>query len=375
MSNRIELDAPDIGTIEKEQVCAAIDSGFVSSFGPWVGEFERQFAQLVGVPRAVAIQSGTAALHMALHVLGIKAGDEVILPSTTFAATLHAVMYVKATPVIVDVDRDTWCLSVDAFKAAITSKTKAVIPVHLYGNACDMEAITSIAAAKGIFVVEDATESLGALMSGRHLGTWGDMGCYSFNGNKLMTTGSGGMMVARSTDILERVGYLINQTNPREGMEGYQEVGFNYRMPNLNAALGIAQLSRFKGFIGLKKTFHQIYETQLEKSGLCLMQKTYPGAEPSWWFTAVLLKNAAEVLHVQKYLKNSGIPSRGIFKPLHTLGYAKVFQKGSCDNAQMLYERGLCLPSSTLNTEEMINSVCGAIKQALKLSEAKKEIN
>jgi len=160
MSDQIELDAPDIGAVEKEQVCAAIDSGFVSSFGPWVAEFEHQFAQTVCVSSAVAIQSGTAALHMALHVLGVKEGDEVIIPSTTFAATLHAVMYVKATPVIVDVDQDTWCLSVDAFKAAITPRTKAVIPVHLYGNACDMVAITSIATAKDIFVVEDATESI-----------------------------------------------------------------------------------------------------------------------------------------------------------------------------------------------------------------------
>lgn len=369
MSDRIEFDAPDIGAIEKEYVCAAIDSGFVSSFGPLVGEFEQQFAELVGVPRAVAIQSGTAAMHMALYALGIKEGDEVILPSTTFAATLHAVLYVKATPVIVDVDPQTWCLSVDAFKAAISPKTKAVIPVHLYGNACDMQTITSIAASRGIFVVEDATESLGALILGRHLGTWGDIGCYSFNGNKLMTTGSGGMMVARSGGILDKVVYLINQANPREGIEGYQEVGFNYRMPNLNAALGKAQLSRFTSFLSLKKTFHRIYETQLGDSGLCLMQKSYPDVESSWWLTAALFKSSSEVQKVQEYLKKFGIPSRAIFKPLHTFKYAASFQRGKCDNAQMLFERGLCLPSSTLNSTEMVNHVCGVIKQALGLRE------
>lgn len=361
------LDAPDIGPLEKKQVCAAMDSGYVSTFGPFVGDFERQFAQLVGMQRAVAIQSGTAALHIALHVLGIKEGDEVILPAVTFAATLHAVMYVKAIPVIVDVDRDTWCLSPDAFKAAITPRTKAVIPVHLYGNACDMGSITTIAAAKGIFVVEDATESLGSLMAGRHLGTWGDIGCYSFNGNKLMTTGSGGMMVARSSGILQRVIYLINQANPREGMEGFQEVGFNYRMPNLNAALGMAQLSRFNDFIVLKKAFHKIYDTQLGKRGLCLMQKTYLGVDPSWWFTAVLFKSSTQVLGVQEYLSKLGIPSRRIFKPLHTFEYARNFQRGRCDNAQMIYKRGLCLPGSTLNNKEIIGNVCAAVKAALKL--------
>ena len=365
MIKTIHLDAPDIGTLEKEHVCAAIDKGYVSTYGPLVGEFENKFAELVGVERAVAIQSGTAALHMALHVLGIKEGDEVILPSTTFAATLHAVMYVKATPVIVDVDQDTWCLSVDAFKDAITSKTKAVIPVHLYGNSCDMEAITTIASLKGIFVVEDATESLGTTMSGRHSGTWGDIGCYSFNGNKMMTTGSGGMMVARSKDALQRVIYLINQANPREGMDGYQEPGFNYRMPNLNAALGMAQLSRLSNFMDLKKDFHSIYDTELGKSGKCILQKTCPGAEPSWWFTAILLKSADEKRKVEVHLKGSKIPSRGIFKPLHTIGYSKVYQSGSCMNAQMIYERGLCLPSSTLNTRETINGVCKAIKEAL----------
>ncbi len=363
MKKTVHLDAPDIGSIEKEQICAAIDRGYVSTFGPLVNEFECRFSKLVGVERAVAVQSGTAALHMALHVLGIKEGDEVILPSATFAATLHAVLYVKATPVIVDVDRDTWCLSVDAFKAAITPKTKAVIPVHLYGNACDMQAITSIAGSKGIFVVEDATESLGTLISGRHLGTLGDIGCYSFNGNKLMTTGSGGMMVARSSAVLDRVVYLINQANPRQDRQGHQEVGFNYRMPNLNAALGMAQLSRFNGFMALKKAFHQIYETQLGKSGWCVLQKSYPDVEPSWWFTAVLLKNAAQLLQVQEHLKQFEIPCRGIFKPLHTFPYARAFQRGSCDHAQMLYERGLCLPSSTLNTEESIDHVCAVIKK------------
>jgi len=361
----VHLDAPDIGNIEKEHLCAALDRGFVSTYGPLVGEFESQFARFVRAQRAVAIQSGTAALHIALHVLGIKEGDEVIVPSTTFAATLHAVMYVKATPVIVDVDRDTWCLSPDAFKRAITSRTKAVIPVHLYGNACDMEAITAIAAPKGIFVVEDATESLGALMEKRHLGTWGDIGCFSFNGNKLMTSGSGGMVVARSTEIANRIIYLINQANPREGMEGFQEFGFNYRMPNLNAALGQAQLSRLDHFLILKKAFHQIYEDQLGKNGYCVMQKTYPGAEPSWWFTAVLLKSRAQAHGVQEYLKKAGIPTRGIFQPLHTFGYAASFQRGTCDCSQMLYERGLCLPGSTLNSEAIIHDICQSIKHAL----------
>ena len=366
MTKTIHLDAPDIGPVEKEKVCAAIDSGYVSTFGPLVGDFEKAFAGVVGAPRAVAVQSGTAALHMALHILGVGEGDEVIVPATTFAATLHAVMYVRATPVIVDIDPKTWCLCPAAFKAAITPRTRAVIPVHLYGNASDMEHITAIAAAAGIFVVEDATESLSAFLSGRHLGMFGDIGCFSFNGNKLMTTGGGGMMVARSSTVLDRAVYLVNQANPREGQEGFQEVGFNYRMPNLNAALGLAQLSRLNGFIELKKSFHRIYEAKLRARGICGMQEIYPGADPSWWFTAVIFKDNAEVIRVHEGLKKMGIPSRRIFKPMQTFQYAGTFQRGSCDNANRLYDRGLCLPSSTLNTEKIIEEVCDAIEGLMK---------
>ncbi|MBF0594715.1 MAG: aminotransferase class V-fold PLP-dependent enzyme [Candidatus Omnitrophica bacterium] len=361
----IHLDAPNIGRLEKERVCAAIDSGYVSTFGPLVGEFERQFAAVAGVSRAVATSSGTAALHVALHVLGVGPGDEVILPATTFAASLHAVMHAGACPVIVDVDPATWCLSPEAVKAAISPRTRAVMPVHLYGNVCDMPAIMAIAQAAGIYVVEDATEALGASIAGRQAGTFGDIGCYSFNGNKLITTGAGGMLVARSSAILDRVNYLINQANPREGMEGFLEVGFNYRMPNLNAALGMAQLERFSGFLKLKKEFHGIYRESLGAGASGRLQGVYPDADPSWWFTAAVFGSAAEALTVAGGLKARGIPSRKLFRPLHGFPYAGSFRRGSCAAAEMLYERGLCLPSSTLNSQADIAFVCKVIMEAL----------
>ncbi|MEI8011135.1 MAG: aminotransferase class I/II-fold pyridoxal phosphate-dependent enzyme [Candidatus Omnitrophota bacterium] len=361
----IHLDAPDIGAVEKAKVLEAMDIGYVSTFGPLVGEFERQFAARAGAAQAVAMQSGTAALHLALHLLGVKTGDEVIIPSLTFAATLHAVMYVGATPVIVDVDPQTWCLSPQALSAAITPKTKAVMPVHLYGNVCDMMAINTVAKKAGIYVVEDATESLGAYFHGQHTGLLGDIGCVSFNGNKLITTGSGGMMVARSSDLLRRAVYLINQANPREGMDGFQEVGFNYRMPNMNAALGMAQFSRLDSFLALKKAFHRIYQLRLGDSGLCVMQKAHEGIDPSWWFTAVLFKDQAEAAAVQAALKEKGIPSRRLFRPLETFPYATGFCSRRCVNAEMLYARGLCLPSSTLNTEASIGRVCDTIADAV----------
>lgn len=361
----IHLDAPDVGSVEKDKVCQAIDAGYVSTFGPLVGEFEKDFARRVGVSRAVALCSGTAALHMALHVLGIGPGDEVIIPATTFAATLHAVMYVKANPVIVDIDPDTWCMSPQSFSQAISPRTKAVIPVHLYGNVCDMSAINTIALSHGIKVIEDATEALGATLQGRHAGTWGDIGCYSFNGNKLMTTGSGGMLVSQDQGLLDRVVYLINQSNPREGFGAFQEVGFNYRMPNLNAALGMAQHSRFDSFIKLKRAFYQIYKNELDQCEGCMTQKFYPGADPSWWFSVAKFKDARQVQLVQEHLKNIQIPTRKVFIPLHTLPYTKGLERGNMDQAKMLYDQALCLPSSTLNTESIVKDVCLAIKEAL----------
>src|SRR5690554_5195800 len=212
---RIYLDDPNVGEREKKYLLQAVESNFLSTAGPFVPEFEKQFARYLQAGYCVATQSGTAALHMALYELGIKAGDEVIVPALTFVATVNPVRYVGATPVFVDVDSTTWNMDPEKIEETITPRTRAIIPVHLYGNPCNMEEIMKIAGKYGLFVIEDATESLGALYRGRMTGTIGHIGCFSFNGNKIITTGGGGMIAVKSKERAEHIRFLVNQARDK----------------------------------------------------------------------------------------------------------------------------------------------------------------
>lgn len=201
---QIPLDAPSIGELEKEYVLRALDSGYVSTAGPLIAEFEERFAGYVGATYAVAVVSGTAALHLALRLLGVGPGDEVIVPALTFVGTVNPVAYVGATPVVVDVDPKTWNIDVGKVEKALTGRTRVVIPVHLYGNPAPMEDLLAIARRHGLYIVEDAAEALGAKYKGRQVGTLGEIGIFSFNGNKVMTTGGGGMLVTDDPDLAAR---------------------------------------------------------------------------------------------------------------------------------------------------------------------------
>ncbi|MBA3065270.1 aminotransferase class I/II-fold pyridoxal phosphate-dependent enzyme, partial [bacterium] len=260
--SKIFLDAPNIGEREKKRIIQAMDAGYVSTVGPFVPEFEQKFAEYVGAKNAVSTQSGTAAIHITLHELGIGQGDEVIVPALTFVATVNPVLYVGATPVIVDVDPETWNICPNEIKKAITKKTKAIIPVHLYGNPCNMDEIMKIAKEHNLYVIEDATESMGSIYQGRQTGTFGDMGCFSFNGNKIITTGGGGMIATNNDKRAVHIKYLVNQA--RNSDEYYHsEMGFNYRMTNIEAALGLAQLENVDNFLKQKRKYAQIYREEL----------------------------------------------------------------------------------------------------------------
>ena len=236
---KMELDAPNVGELEIKYLTETIQSTFVSTFGPYVPKFEQAFSDKINVRQAVAVQSGTAALHLALYELGIGEGDEIIVPALTFAASVNPILYVGATPVFADVNAETWTIYPDEIEKHITAKTKAVIPVHLYGNPCEMDGITALAQKYGLFVIEDAAESLGALYNKRHTGTFGDFGCFSFNGNKVITTGGGGMITGKELKKLDHIRFLANQA--RDEKKGYfhPEPGFNYRMTNIEAAFGL----------------------------------------------------------------------------------------------------------------------------------------
>ncbi len=362
----MELDAPNIGPQEKKYVVEVLESNFVSTFGPYVGRFQSEFARRVGVPGAVSLQSGTAALHMALYELGVGPGDEVIVPALTFVATANPVMYQGATPVFVDVDATTWNMTPENIAAALTKKTKAIIPVHFYGNPCRMDEIIDLAAARNISVIEDATESLGARFAGRYTGTWGDFGVYSFNGNKIITTGGGGMIVAREPERLGHIEFLINQA--RDNTKGFYhpEVGFNYRMTNLEAGLGLAQLARLDEFLQKKKEHNLIYRRELGKLADISFQEEARGGMSSWWFTCIMVAKEKGASKMQEALNEKNIPTRRVFMPLIEFPPYKGYKKGEYKSSYDIYERGLCLPSSTLNSPEDIYTVCKAIKEILK---------
>lgn len=361
----MEFDAPFVGELEKQYLSRMIDTGFVSTFGPFVAEFEEKIARYLNVKKAVSTQSGTAALHMALYELGIGEGDEVIVPALTFVASVNPIVYVGAKPVFVDVDEDTWNINPLDIERKITGKTKAILPVHLYGNPCEIDRISDIARKGGVFVVEDATESLGATYKGHYTGTIGDFGCFSFNGNKTITTGGGGMIAGNDDNRLEHIKFLVNQA--RDESKGYYhpEVGFNYRMTNLEAALGLAQMEQLEAFLEKKRAFNRIYGEELAEIHLIKFQKPHENAESSCWLTCILLDKGINILNFQEALKDRGIPTRRVFMPITEFPPYKKNKKNNLDNTYEIYDRGLCLPSSTLNSEDDVHYVCKSIKELI----------
>lgn len=362
---KIYLDAPDIGATEKKFLSKAIDSGYVSTIGPFVPEFEKRFAQYLNVKTAVSTQSGTAALHTALYELGIGPGDEVIVPALTFIATVNPVIYVGAVPVFADVDLDTWNISPDDIEKKITKKTKAIIPVHLYGNSCDMGKIMRIAKKHRLYVVEDATESLGAEYKGRHTGTFGDFGIFSFNGNKVMTTGGGGMIIGKSSVRVKHIKFLVNQARLEKKGYYHPEIGFNYRMTNLEAAIGLAQLEQLKKFLVEKKKMNNIYRKELLDTGFITFQKEYDNADSAYWITCILLEENMDIDALSRKLRAKRIPTRRIFMPVIAFPPYKKRGNTGYANSYRIYDRGLCLPSSTLNTEDDIYRVSHTIKKLI----------
>ena len=358
----MELDAPSIGIHEERAVLQALQSGFVSSAGPMAQDFEAAMAARLDCKRAVAVQSGTAALHLSLHALGIGPGDEVIVPALTFIATVNAVLYVGARPVIVDVDPVTWCMEPTEVESAISSRTRAVIPVHLYGVPCDMRRLKEIAGTHGLHIIEDATEALGAVFDSNFAGTIGNLGCLSFNGNKIMTTGLGGMVLGNDGELLDHIYHLANQAKVDGPDYVHDEMGFNYRMTNLGAALGLAQLKRLDTFIRKKVAFRSIYEDILGE--IVAFQGHYNESSPVWWLTALQLPGG-RVPDVQEQMRLYGIPTRRIFFPLDKQKYLHEFEKKPCKVAQEIYEKGLCLPSSTVNSEDDAMVAATALKKIL----------
>jgi perosamine synthetase len=278
----IPISKPNISKLEVDYVNQAMESGWISSLGTFISKFEERFAQYCGVKYAIAVSNGTVGLHLALEVLGVGGDDEVIIPDLTFVATANAVRMAGATPVTVDVLKTTYCIDPKKIEDAITPRTKAIIPVHLYGHPADMIEIQRIASEHKLFLIEDAAEAHGASIGERRVGSFGDCGVFSFYGNKIITTGEGGMITTNSKDTYERARFLRDHAMSQERKYWHTSVGFNYRMTNIQAAIGLAQMQKIDDFIEERDEILEKYKERL--SDLPLSFNPSVNARPVNWF-------------------------------------------------------------------------------------------
>ncbi len=364
---RIPIAAPVLGEEELANVIEAVRSGWISSKGAFIGEFEREFAAFCGARHGVAVANGTVALHIALLAAGVGPGDEVLVPSLTFVATANAVRYCGAMPVFVDSTRDTWQMDASALEARVTPRTRAILPVHLYGHPCDMDPILQFAARRGLAVVEDAAEAHGAQYRGRRVGGLGTTGCFSFYGNKLITTGEGGICVTDDGALAERLRLLRDHGMDPKRTYWHDTVGYNYRMTNLQAAVGVAQVKKLGAFIEKKRQIARWYAealAPLERADRLRLHPEAPWARSVFWMYSVLLADSeASVDQVRNRLGDRGVDSRPFFHPIHTLPPYATGER--LPVAEELSARGLNLPSGVGLEQAQVKRVARALAEAL----------
>lgn len=366
----IPLCIPEIRGNEWNYVKECIDTNWVSSVGSYVNLFEERFNEYVGSKSAVVTMNGTAAIQLALVTLGIGEGDEVIVPSLTFISPINTIKYVGAEPVFVDVCRDTFVMDAEKIESLITPKTKAIMPVHIYGHPADMDRIMEIAQKHNLFVIEDATEALGSKYKGKMAGTIGHIGCYSFNGNKLITTGAGGMFVTNNLEYGDRAKFLSTQTKVvTENKAFYHpEVGYNFRMPNLLAAFGVAQLENVEEYLKVKRESAEYYKELLSEVKGITLNIEKDNVENCFWLYSILVEKEYAITRdelIQK-LNEEKIEARPFFMPIHDMPPYKDCKHGDLSVTKELYELGINLPSSVGIKKEDIEMVCNIIKKYAK---------
>jgi len=356
---------------EKKRVIdlAILDRRWVSSAGKFVSQFEEMFADFCGVRYAIATCNGTAALHLALLSLDVGSSDEVIVPTLTFIATANAVMYTGACPVFVDSEKETWNISPEHIEEAITPQTKAIIPVHLYGHPANMDPILDIANRNQLAVIEDAAEAHGACYKNQHVGSIGDLGCFSFYGNKIITTGEGGMVVTDRSDLAERIRILRDHGMSPEQRYWHSVMGYNYRMTNLQAALGVAQMEKIDTILKTKRRIAKDYTDGLRDIPGIILPPNAPWAENVYWLYSILVdKNAFGIGRddLMTALQSHGIETRHLFPPVHSQPIYKTGQ--SLPVAEQISSKGLSLPSQVNLKKDDIEFVVQTIKMCRQIN-------
>lgn len=380
----IPLSAPHLSGNEWKYIKDCLDTGWVSSVGAYVTRFENDLAKAAAVPHAVATTCGTAALHVAFLVAGVKPGDEVLVSSMTFIAPVNAIRYANAVPVLVDAEAQHWQMDVNQVREFLTDgcerrdgavfnkvsgrRVAAIVPVHILGHPVDMNALMPLANEFGLTVIEDATESLGSTYDGRPAGGIGHMGCYSFNGNKIITTGGGGMLVTANDAWAKKARYLTTQAkdDPQEYI--HHEIGYNYRLTNIQAAFGCAQMELLAGYVARRRAIHALYRSALADLPGIRFQDEAAGVQSNYWLTTVYIDRAQfgmAARDLRQKLKDAQIEARPLWQPAHLSPAHQDAFKLPCPVSEDLFANCLSLPSCSSATDADIGRVITVIRHAV----------
>jgi perosamine synthetase len=348
---------------EKEYVNQCLDSTWISSKGEFISRFENEFANYIGAQHATSVCNGTVAIHLALEALDLAPGDEVIVPTLTYIASVNTILHAGATPVFADSIESTWQLDPEDVRRKITPRTRAVMAVHLYGLPCDMDRLISICKEQKLYLVEDCAEAFGTCYKGKHVGTFGDIATFSFYGNKTITTGEGGMVVSNSRELLDKAYHLKTQGVSPVREYWHDAIGYNYRMTNICAAIGLAQLEQADAIIERKRQIAGWYREGLK--GLPLItHDEIPDTIHSYWMCSIAVDDAGQRQPLREYLNVDGIETRPLFHPAHTLPHCATGQEFQV--AESLAARGINLPSYPGLSRENVNVICAAISSFFK---------
>jgi len=364
-TDRIYLSSPHMSDegYEMQYIQEAFDTNWITSLGKNVNQFEIELSSMLDVKAAAALSSGTAAIHLALKAAGVGPGDIVFCPTLTFSATANPIIYQNAIPVFIDSDYETWNMSPVALEKAFEKyKPKAVIVVHLYGLSADMDRIVEICRKHRVPLIEDAAESLGATYKGKYTGTFGDYGTFSFNGNKIITTSGGGMLVSNNEERIEKVRFWATQSRDPARHYQHSELGFNYRMSNVVAGIGRGQLRVLAQRIEQKKYIFNFYKRALSDLDGLTMMPVNKWNEPNFWLSCIMLKGKVRPLDVLIALEKENIESRLIWKPMHLQPFFKVYDFVGENISEQIFDNGLCLPSDTKMDDQGLDMVVQTIR-------------
>ena len=379
MKNKIWLASPHMSDegYEREYIDEAFKTNWIAPLGPNVDGFEQEFASLLEVKHAVALSSGTAAIHMALKAAGIGQGDVVFCQDLTFSATVNPIIYQSAIPVFIDSNLETWNMDPNALEAAFKkygNKVKAVLVVHLYGLSADMDPIIDLCKKYNATLIEDAAEALGTTYRGKYAGTFGEYGIFSFNGNKIITTSGGGMLVSNNLERIEKVRFWSTQARDKARHYQHSEIGYNYRMSNVVAGIGRGQLKVLDQRIAKKKYIFEFYKRELNVFDDIQFMPINDWNEPNYWLSCISLVGQIKPLDIIEALENDNIESRPIWKPMHMQPVFAKYDFIGAGISEKIYNNGICLPSDTKMSDEDLYRVCNIIKGLYSIKEATKEI-